>query len=605
MINRSKADSFYESLDGLRKKMLTVAGDVENKKDCLKNSLENMSVKINSLSVIDREVAKNNKKMYENCLLVFDDIKNATKQWKTEFEEILNQESFRNEFKDSFLVIIYGKVKAGKSSFGNFIADSCLDTQKAIYFKYDEAGENRKEIAELEEIDDEVFDVKNTEATIEIQGFRLSGLTWIDTPGLASMTAVNGALAKEYIESADLIIYPVSSDAPGRKTDTHEILELFDKNKTVNVVITKSDKPKKQVVDGKLVKVIQNKTSENRKKQEEYVFDEIKSSLPDDKMKFFGNIYSLSVHTAKKAMDDNDRELYISSQVDMFFEQMINIIKSDALELKTKAPHNRLKSFVDLQVIGSTTTQKGSLQQIRKALENIDLSREDVLKNLYQEKENLKGDFSLHVETEVDKRFAHLNKDNTEKVLKEILTTVQVSLQAELKIVIENALDGFNNSILALNFQLDSKDFSISDIKEKYKYNDSNLKKNIGTALAVLGGGLLAAWAIANFWNPTGWLAGAGAIAVETAVVTGAGYAGGKAGESFGEDKEEEIVVGNNKDEILSKIKISVQNLIDDNINSVIEQLDNTYFKPISDFSNSMINIIDNLESNLKRCIND
>ena len=325
MINRKKADSFYQSLDGLRDKMLTVSNDIENKKSCIKLSLDDMSEKIHHLSMIDYEVSNNNKKMFDNCLLVSDDMKKSVKQWKSKFEEILSQENFRNEFRDSFLVIIYGKVKAGKSSFGNFIAESCLDTQNPKYFKYDEAGVNRKEIAELEELDDE-FDVKNTEATIEIQGFRLSGLTWIDTPGLASMTAVNGALAKEYIESADLIIYPVSSDAPGRATDTKEILELFDKNKTVNVIITKSDKSKKQVEDGKIVKVFQNKTPENRLKQEEYVLNEIKSSLPENKVNLLGNIYSLSVHTAKKATEDNNDELYASSQVDLFFQQMINIV---------------------------------------------------------------------------------------------------------------------------------------------------------------------------------------------------------------------------------------------------------------------------------------
>lgn len=604
MLNKNTADSFYQVLDGLRDEMLAVSNDINSKKECLQKALDEMSTYIKSLAIVDAEVSRNNKKMYDNSLLVFDDIKSATNQWKSTFKKILAQENFRNEFRDSFLVIIYGKVKAGKSSFGNFVAENSLEMQKAKYFKYDEAGENRKEIPELEELDDENFDVKNTEATIEIQGFRLSGLTWIDTPGLASMTAVNGALAKEYIESADLVIYPVSSDAPGRATDTQEILELFDKNKTVNVVITKSDKTKKQVVDGKITKVLQNKTSENRKKQEEYVLNEIKNLLPEEKQNLLGDIYSMSIHAAKKALSTDDSELYAKSQVDLFFEQMINVIKSDAVKLKTQSPHNRLKSFVELQIIGLDATQKGSLGQIRKALEKIEEKREEVLKELKEKKENLKGDFTLVVEYEVDKRFNKFNKDNMEKILQEILMSIQSKMKEDLKILIESALDGFNDSILDLNLQLDSEAFKIKDKKEKFQYNDTNRKKNIGRAVAVLGGGLLTAWAIANFWNPSGWAAGAAALAVESAAMAAAGYLGGKAGESFGKDLEEELIVGDNKNAVMSSLKLSVQQLIDEQSDMVILQLDTFYFKPVADFSERMTHIVDELELNLKRCIN-
>jgi len=605
MLNRKKADEFYESLDDLKDKMLSVTHDINSKKSCLNKALDEMAQKINSLNIVDAEVAKNNKKMFDNCLTVFEDIKKATNQWKTIFEDILAQENFRNEFKDSFLVIIYGKVKAGKSSFGNFIAENCLEMQHPKYFKYDEAGENRKEIAELEELDDDSFDVKNTEATIEIQGFRLSGLTWIDTPGLASMTAVNGALAKEYIESADLVIYPVSSDAPGRATDTKEILELFDKNKTVNIIITKSDKTSKEVFDGNIVKVLDNKTSEIREKQEEYVYNTIKNMLPKEKKHLLGEIYSISVHAAKQALNTHDVELYASSQVDLFFEQMTNIIKSNALELKTQSPHNRLSSFVNLQIIGKEREQEGSLQKIRYALEKIEEKRVDVLKELKEKRDNLKGELTLTIEYEVDKVFHELNKNNVEKMLQKILKNIESKLKTELEALINSALDGFNNSILDLNLQLDSDAFEIKDKKEKFRYDDTERKRNIGKAVAVLGGGLLTAWAIANFWNPSGWAAGAAALAVETAAAGGAGYLGGKAGELFGEEKEEEVVVGDNKSEVISKLKISVQRLIDEQSSAVIDQLDIFYFKPIADFSYGVTRIVDELESNLKRCIYD
>ena len=63
------------------------------------------------------------------------------------------------------------------------------------------------------------FRVGATEATSSIQGFSLDGLTWIDSPGLHSINQENGDLAKDYVEHADLILYTMKSDSPGRRAD--------------------------------------------------------------------------------------------------------------------------------------------------------------------------------------------------------------------------------------------------------------------------------------------------------------------------------------------------------------------------------------------------
>ena len=47
------------------------------------------------------------------------------------------------------------------------------------------------------------FDVDVEESTSAIQGFELGGMTWIDSPGLGSVTERNGNLARQYTESAD------------------------------------------------------------------------------------------------------------------------------------------------------------------------------------------------------------------------------------------------------------------------------------------------------------------------------------------------------------------------------------------------------------------
>ena len=171
-----------------------------------------------------------------------------------------------------YIVIIFGKVKAGKSSLGNFIAHNRLASQDINFFKYDKAG-NEEAIKKLEEIDEnsEGFATANMECTVEIQGFKLSGMAWVDTPGLGSMVEENGDLAKEYIQSADYVIYPTNSSSPLQQDEKEQLRELFEQNKKVTICITKSDDTEEDEVDGELVKVLMNKTKENRAKQEEWV----------------------------------------------------------------------------------------------------------------------------------------------------------------------------------------------------------------------------------------------------------------------------------------------------------------------------------------------
>ena len=48
-------------------------------------------------------------------------------------------------------------------------------------------------------------------------------------------------LARDYVEHADLILYTMKSDAPGRETDLAEIRELFHKDKKTVLLLTGSD----------------------------------------------------------------------------------------------------------------------------------------------------------------------------------------------------------------------------------------------------------------------------------------------------------------------------------------------------------------------------
>ena len=71
----------------------------------------------------------------------------------------------------------------------------------------------------------------------------MPGLTWVDSPGLHSVNRANGDLAREYVEHADLILYTMSSQAPGRASDMGEIGELLADKKSLMVLLTGSVRP--------------------------------------------------------------------------------------------------------------------------------------------------------------------------------------------------------------------------------------------------------------------------------------------------------------------------------------------------------------------------
>lgn len=142
-------------------------------------------------------------------------------------EQLLHQENFQETFQDRFIIFIYGKVKCGKSSLGNLIAQYASDQAK--FFRFEDANKEVS-IQGLEELSDDAFEVKATEATTAIQGFRLPGLYWIDSPGLHSVTKENGELSEKYIAAADLVLFLAKSEDSARASNLEEISRLLNRS---------------------------------------------------------------------------------------------------------------------------------------------------------------------------------------------------------------------------------------------------------------------------------------------------------------------------------------------------------------------------------------
>ncbi len=281
-----------------------------------------------------------------------DAMKETSRQWDAKVAGRDKGVKFRQGFEDSLLVFVGGKVKSGKSSLGNFMAWGHTDPTDEIkrqtpaerYPKYEshqqtnaEGGDGREEAVVRRE-----FRVGATEATSSIQSFNLPGLTWVDSPGLHSLKEENGKLALEYLDHADLILYTMKSDAPGRASDLEEIKKLIRKDKRTLLLLTGSDDVEEDISDnGDLIQLIVMKEFARRVKQRDYVRGELEE-LPDvEKME----IVSISSRYAQEHSDD--QVAFLDSGIGPFCATLQDICQSEGITIKRRVPMRNLKLFLD------------------------------------------------------------------------------------------------------------------------------------------------------------------------------------------------------------------------------------------------------------------
>lgn len=599
-MNQFKLENFYESL----KDISIINSSIDEKRELVKKYVSNFNANIQNLKV-DENIKKQNKEISNLLEETISIIKISSDNWLNIFDEMIEREKFRSDLSNYFIVIIFGKVKAGKSSLGNFIAKNKLESQKVEFFKYDEAGK-KQSIKKLEEIEEDSFATNNLECTVEIQGFKLDGMAWIDTPGLGSMVKENGDLAKEYIQSADYIVYPTSSDSPLQLDEREQLKELFEQNKKVSICITKSDEQDEDECECSsengcencnkgIVKIIKNKLSSNRKEQEIFVKEEIDKLIPKDKEYILGDIFSISTHTAKKGLDSSDNELFEDSNIPKFYELLTDVIKDKASKLKADTPYEGLKSFIDFNILGSDTIkQNSSIKNIKLELESLEQVIKESNERFEILKENSTNDLVSEIEFIISKYSSEINKSNSKEIFLQIDNEINKKMFQIIEKNISEILNNFDASFKSLSTTFSSNEFIIDDVYESIKVDTSSRNKKIGAGVFGTLGSILSGIFLAS--NPIGWIV-AGTIVAGAA----AGYAGGKLGEFSGSIDEEKIVVGDNKEQVLQKFKNSRLENYEKIAKGMYSEIQNLFFVPLEKSMDEIKSNLNQFEQNIKQ----
>ena len=272
-----------------------------------------------------------------------------------ELEEARNGMQFIQDNEDSLNVVVFGKVKAGKSYLGNLMMGNAI-RKLSTKTSYDRLEQPKVKVYDqgtcttqdkLKEVTEENdasggFGVDNREATRVIQLFHLGAMTWVDTPGFGSLTEENQELAREYVKNADLVIFASNSDAAGTQQDFQEMKELYDMGKRFLLVLTQSDILEEDCDDeGNIVQNPAPKSDDDRRSTENYMKETLKKhgiKLGDE------NILTISAFLGLTALEKGEEARFESSNMGKFWNLLSDITEQEGTILSKKAFGDRVNT---------------------------------------------------------------------------------------------------------------------------------------------------------------------------------------------------------------------------------------------------------------------
>ena len=493
--------------------------------------------------------------------------------------------SFIQKHEKTFVVSVFGKVKSGKSSLGNFIMGTELK-RLGIPSNYDKLNmevsvEDRGNISvssRLEIYEDDGFGVGSTETTSTIQYFQIGGLTWFDTPGIGSITKENEELAKEYIQNSDLVIFTCSSDAAGTQQEFSEMKRLSEMKKPVLLLVTMSDTYEEdEDEDGNIIKELLPKSDKDRKDVEDYLIRSIREQGLDDILQY-SDVMTISKQLAVEALKIGNDEKYKQSNMDSFLEKLISITQNEAAQMKLATPLNRIYTMIDT-IIGSEQSEKsliGLRKTIQSNIQDIDhqekelvLKREAILSMIKSESLNRIQVLISGFRNQIIKGSRSVSSSAISKEIVSIIADVT-------KEISQRELSDFMSENTAQLFQnMQTGGFSIPDMKmqtESISYQQEYVERCRRSPKGI-------------FENISSFIFNTEYYENRTRTVT----------------KTNTFDVGINESEVLNAVNSQIQVYFADNVNPQIEELIDAYFRPIKELQKSFIALIDETVRQLKQ----
>lgn len=155
--------------------------------------------------------------------------------WQHHWQAQAPMRRLSEQLADRVVVLVYGKVNAGKSSLINYLTEQLSEALNvtAEGFVLTESGSSPFPLPLAEGA---------TETTRAIAGVLLGKrLALLDTPGLHSATAANGELARQFTNAADALLWITPATNPGLVQELEALSAELSLGKPLLPVISRSD----------------------------------------------------------------------------------------------------------------------------------------------------------------------------------------------------------------------------------------------------------------------------------------------------------------------------------------------------------------------------
>lgn len=508
-------------------------------------------------------------------------LKNTLDGLKKELEEAKDGMQFIQDYEDSLNVVVFGKVKAGKSYLGNLMMGNAI---RKLHTKtsYDRLEQPKVKVYDqgtcttqdkLKEVTEENdasggFGVDNREATRVIQLFHLGAMTWVDTPGFGSLTEENQELARKHVKNADLVIFASNSDAAGTQQDFQEMKELYDMGKRFLLVVTQSDTLEEDCDDdGNIIQIPAPKSDDDRSKTESYMKETLKKygiKLGDE------NILTISAFLGLTALEKGEEALFESSNMGKFWNLLSDITEQEGTILSKKTFGDRVNTALQ--------SLQDKLEDAKKKLLDGNASRE-------QKERDMKKKAALTIrdaKDECSQKVASLIQEKSKKVeeTKEPFSAADLK-QILSKVVYETVMDACKKQFDAMaqmaklsGYQEKLKLDSIGDLAMRQDKISYTYKRVIEVER-----------------DPRGLFEHIGAF-------FGKDYYTHR---TIGETREKTIDLGVNVQEIQAKAHSSLEKILEKQAPQLIQEIIDYYSAPLREMQSKALAAIQTAEKELEQ----
>ena len=244
------------------------------------------------------------------------------------------------KYEDRAILLVFGKVNSGKSTFVNFLVDELQRSGASVKGFAIESGKEIEVAAR--------FAVGATETTARIQGVEVDDrLVFLDSPGLHSVTEENHELSSLFTDSADAVLWLSSSSSPGQVQELCDLKAELDRKKPLLPVITKSDERVEDWCEatGRITAERRNKARQVREEQE---YDVLSRTRQLGLKAEIRPVLSISILAYDEAGQSDDART--EAGLERLYECLVGLV-DEANSYKVGKAEQVARKYVDEQVL--------------------------------------------------------------------------------------------------------------------------------------------------------------------------------------------------------------------------------------------------------------